>query len=51
MSEWKKVKLGEIATLSNGINFDKSAYTSGVKLIGVSDFKEVVHILEMEPLF
>ena len=27
MSEWKKYKLYEIATLSNGINFDKSAYT------------------------
>ena len=40
MKEWKKVKLGEISTLSNGINFDKSAYTSGIKLIGVSDFKD-----------
>ena len=39
MSEWKCYKLNEISSLSNGINFDKSAYTSGVKLIGVSDFK------------
>ena len=29
--------------MSNGINFDKSAYTSGVKLIGVSDFKNRIH--------
>ena len=43
MSEWKKYKLSEIATLSNGINFDKSAYTSGVKLIGVADFKDRIY--------
>ena len=35
-----KVKIQDIASLSNGINFGKSAYTSsGIKLIGVSDFK------------
>lgn len=43
MSEWKRYKLSEIASLSNGINFDKSAYTSGVKLIGVSDFKDRIY--------
>ena len=43
MSEWKCYKLNEISSLSNGINFDKSAYTSGVKLIGVSDFKNRIH--------
>ena len=43
MSEWKCYKLNEISSLSNGINFDKSAYTSGVKLIGVSDFKDRIH--------
>ena len=36
--KWKKVKLGDIADFSNGVNFDKSAYASGVKLIGVSNF-------------
>lgn len=36
--KWTSVKLGDIALFSNGVNFDKSAYTSGVKLIGVSDF-------------
>lgn len=40
MSEWVRYRLNEISTLSNGINFDKSAYVSGVKLIGVSDFKD-----------
>jgi type I restriction enzyme S subunit len=43
MSEWKQYKLAEIATLSNGINFDKSAYASGVKLIGVADFKDRIY--------
>ena len=35
---WEKVALSEVADFSNGINFDKSAYSSGVKLIGVSNF-------------
>lgn len=38
MKEWNEVKLGDIAEFSNGINFDKSAYSQGVKLIGVSNF-------------
>lgn len=37
------IKIQDIATLSNGINFGKSAYTSGVKLIGVSDFKDRIY--------
>lgn len=40
MSKWKEYKIKDIATLSNGINFGKSAYSKGVKLIGVSDFKD-----------
>lgn len=35
---WGKVKLGDIADFSNGINFSKDAYAKGVKLIGVSNF-------------
>lgn len=35
---WEKVKLGDIAEFSNGINFGKEAYTKGIKLIGVSNF-------------
>lgn len=35
---WETVKLGDIADFSNGVNFDKSAYTQGVKFIGVSNF-------------
>ena len=35
---WQKVKLGDIASFSNGVNFGKDAYAKGVKLIGVSNF-------------
>lgn len=35
---WETVRLGDIASFSNGINFDKTAYSHGIKLIGVSDF-------------
>lgn len=37
-TEWKKVRLGDIAAFSNGINFGKESYAPGVKLIGVSNF-------------
>lgn len=37
---WEKIALREVADFRNGINFDKSAYSSGVKLIGVSNFGE-----------
>lgn len=35
---WENIKLGDIADFSNGINFDKSAYVKGIKIIGVSNF-------------
>lgn len=35
---WTKVKLGNIADFSNGINFSKESYAKGIKLIGVSNF-------------
>lgn len=35
---WEKVKLGDVAELSNGINFGKQAYAKGIKLISVSNF-------------
>ena len=37
---WETVKLGDIASFSNGLNFNKSAYEAGVPLIGVSNFGE-----------
>ena len=35
---WEKVKLGEVASFSNGVNFGKQYYGKGIKLINVSDF-------------
>lgn len=40
MRQWKRIKIEDIGSLSNGINFDKSSYVAGAKLIGVSDFKD-----------
>ena len=37
---WNSILLSDIADFSNGVNFDKSSYTKGVKLIGVSNFGE-----------
>mgnify|MGYP003294062942 CR=1 FL=1 len=44
---WEKVALSEVADFSNGVNFDKSAYSSGVKLIGVSNFGDRFHLIMM----
>lgn len=35
---WEKVRLGDIADFSNGVNFGKDAYAKGIKIIGVSNF-------------
>lgn len=37
--KWDIITLGHIATFSNGINFNKSSYGKGVRLICVSNFK------------
>lgn len=38
MNKWREIKLGDIADFSNGINFDKTSYSKGIKIIGVSNF-------------
>jgi type I restriction enzyme S subunit len=38
MSEWKEVKLGEVATFRNGLNFKNESHGFGCKIIGVPDF-------------
>lgn len=40
---WHRIKLGEIAEFSNGINFSKSSYMHGVPLIGVSNFGDRIY--------
>ncbi len=37
--KWKIVKLGSLADFKNGLNFSKDAWGKGIKIIGVSDFK------------
>ena len=36
---WTRVKLGDIAEFGNGLNFGKEAYSKGIKLIGVYNFR------------
>ena len=40
MSEWRLMTFGEIVTLSNGANFSKKDFGSGLKIIGVKDFAD-----------
>lgn len=35
---WRSILLSDVADFSNGINFDKSAYSEGIKLISVANF-------------
>lgn len=37
---WDKIALGSIAEFKNGINFDKSSFGTGIKVINVSAFKD-----------
>jgi len=41
---WKKVKFGMIANFSNGINFNKTNFGEGIKVLGVSNFKNYISI-------
>ena len=35
---WEATRLGDIIEFSNGVNFDKSSYAPGIKLVNVSNF-------------
>jgi len=39
MIDLKPIKLGDVATFRNGLNFNKSSQGQKIKIIGVSDFK------------
>jgi type I restriction enzyme, S subunit len=43
MSKWDCVKLGSIAHFKNGLNFSKDSWGKGLKIIGVSDFKDYLY--------
>ncbi len=38
--KWPSVKLGSVASFRNGLNFNKSNFGAGLKVINVADFKE-----------
>ncbi|MGB3476406.1 MAG: restriction endonuclease subunit S [Mycobacterium sp.] len=38
MSEWRKVTFGDIVAMSNGTNFTKDSFGTGLKILGVRDF-------------
>ncbi|MFS0514831.1 restriction endonuclease subunit S [Nostoc sp. UIC 10607] len=37
---WQTIPLGELAEFRNGINYDKSSFGQGLKVIGVADFQD-----------
>ena len=37
---WKTVLLGDLAEFRNGINYDKTSFGQGLKVIGVADFQD-----------
>ncbi|GGW48749.1 restriction endonuclease subunit S [Arenibacter certesii] len=42
--EWEKVKFGKLAEFKNGLNFGKEQEGTGLKVIGVGDFKNHMSI-------
>lgn len=38
MSEWRELRFGDVASLSNGSNFTKASFGRGLKILGVRDF-------------
>jgi type I restriction enzyme S subunit len=51
---WPKVPLGKLAEFRNGVNYNKSNFGNGIKVIGVSDFQDHVrasfdHLEQINP--
>ena len=38
--KWPTKRLGELAEFRNGVNYNKSSFGEGVKVVGVSDFQD-----------
>jgi type I restriction enzyme, S subunit len=38
--KWPMRRLGDIAEFRNGVNYNKSSFGSGIKVVGVSDFQD-----------
>jgi type I restriction enzyme S subunit len=39
-SKWQMKRLGDLAEFRNGVNYNKSSFGEGVKVVGVSDFQD-----------
>jgi type I restriction enzyme S subunit len=39
-AKWPTKRLGELAEFRNGVNYNKSSFGQGVKVVGVSDFQD-----------
>jgi type I restriction enzyme S subunit len=39
-AKWPTKRLGELAEFRNGVNYNKSSFGEGVKVVGVSDFQD-----------
>src|ERR1035441_4739563 len=37
---WPRKKLSELAEFRNGVNYNKSSFGKGIKVVGVSDFQD-----------
>jgi len=38
--KWLNTRLGELAEFRNGVNYNKSSFGEGIKVVGVSDFQD-----------
>jgi len=43
MEPWEVVKLGTLASFKNGLNYSKENWGKGLKVIGVSNFKNYLY--------
>ena len=41
-ASWPTTRLGELADFRNGVNYNKSSFGTGVKVVGVSDFQDYI---------
>lgn len=51
-TSWPTIKLGDVATFRNGINFNKDSFGTGIKVLGVSDFQDYLkpHYEELDQI-
>lgn len=50
LEAWKSLRLGDVATFKNGLNFSPAEEGHEIKIVGVSDFKRHTELLNTESL-